>query len=389
MRKDQLVKTSYSEEDAIVLLKDVSGLVEVLGTEEREARIQSGTHYSEMIPLEYKPSDSYMKIYDGALKELSKQTAEAVAIISEKVFLEKGVNLTLVSLARAGTPVGVLMKRYIKAMFGVDIPHYSVSIIRGKGFDINAMEYIVDNHSAEGVQFVDGWIGKGAICRVLEASCHELRMRDDKFSGLSAELAVISDPAWITDLCGTHDDFLIPSACLNSTVSGLFSRTYLKEGIIGPDDFHGAVYYGNLVDEDKSIEFIEAVEYYFKDIIEERKKRYGFYKDTPLFMNIDKMQEVGTEDMSLEIMNGRTGLAEVMEVADHFGINDINKIKPGVGETTRVLLRRLPWKVLIRDEKSLPEHVRQLCIEKSIPIEIYPLNMYRVCGIIKDLSADA
>lgn len=387
MGMSKLVKTSYSENDAVVLLKDVSGLVEVLGTEEREKRIQTGTHYSEMIPLEYKPSDSYMDIYNGALVELSRQTAEAVAVISEKVFLEKGLDLVLVSLARAGTPVGVLMKRYIKQMFNVDVPHYSVSIIRGKGFDENAIEYIVDNHTAYGIKFVDGWIGKGAITRVLEEACHDMRMKEDKFIGLDAELAVVSDPAWITECCGTHDDFLIPSACLNSTVSGLFSRTYLKEDIIGPDDFHGAVCYTNLIDEDKSLEFVDTVSSYFAKIIKDRGAKYGF-EDEPLYLKVDKVKYIGTEDMNLECMNGKQGLDEVQEIAEHFGISDINKIKPGVGETTRVLLRRLPWKVLIRDEGSLPEHVRQLCVEKNIPIEIYPLNMYRVCGIIKDLSAD-
>ena len=48
----------------------------------------------------------------------------------------------IVSLARAGIPVGILIKRYIKQKYGVDCPHYAISIIRDKGIDINAMEYI-------------------------------------------------------------------------------------------------------------------------------------------------------------------------------------------------------------------------------------------------------
>lgn len=364
-----LVKTSYSAKDVTVLLKDISGQVEVLGTEEREKRIQSGTHYSEMIPLEYKPTDDYMTIYDSALASLSYQTAQAVATISEKVFLDKGKDLVLVSLARAGTPVGILMKRYIKMKYGVDIPHYSISIIRGKGFDVNAMAYIVNKHGAKGIQFVDGWIGKGAICRVLIEACNSLKQMDTKYSQLSDTLAVISDPAWLTELCGTHEDFLIPSACLNSTVSGLFSRTYHKEGIIGPNDFHGAVYYGNLTNEDKSIEFIDTVSHYFEDILK---------------LNLSEL----LIDTSIESMKGKTGLDEVNEIAKHFGINDINKIKPGVGETTRVLLRRVPWKVLVRDRATTNAHILRLCEEKNIEVVEYPLKMYRVCGLIKNLSAD-
>lgn len=367
----QLVQTSYSLDDVVVLLKDISGQVEVLGTEEREKRIQTGTHYSEMIPLEYKPSDYYMNVYHAALKTLSEQTAHATAIISEKVFEEKGENLVLVSLARAGTPIGILMKRYIKARYNVDVAHYSISIIRGKGFDKNAIDYIVSKHGAKDIQFVDGWIGKGAICRVLEDACNELVDLDaTKYGELSPTLAVISDPAWLTDCCGTHDDFLIPSACLNSTVSGLFSRTYHKEGIIGPNDYHGAVYYGNLTQEDKSIQFIDTVSSFFPEIINQDRWLSGL-------------------DMSIASMQGKTGLDEVIEIAKAFHVSDINKIKPGVGETTRVLLRRIPDLILVRDKATTDAHILTLCAEKGIPIVEYPLQMYRVCGIIKDLAADA
>ncbi len=61
---------------------------------------------------------------------------------------------------------------------------------------------------------------------------------------LSSDLAVVSDPANLTDLCGTHEDFLIPSSCLNATVTGLISRTFLRHDIIGKTDFHGAAFLG-------------------------------------------------------------------------------------------------------------------------------------------------
>ena len=57
-----------------------------------------------------------------------------------------------------------------------------------------------------------------------------------------------------------REDILIPSSCLNSTVSGLISRTFLRDDIIGRDDFHGAVYYGELTDSDLSYDFIETIE---------------------------------------------------------------------------------------------------------------------------------
>ena len=75
-----LVKSSYRSEDVTILLKDISGLITPLPTEEREKLNQSGIHYSEMLPLEYKPTEKYMEIYNEALETLSYKTANATAI---------------------------------------------------------------------------------------------------------------------------------------------------------------------------------------------------------------------------------------------------------------------------------------------------------------------
>lgn len=365
MNKLNLVKTSYKSDDVTILLKDISGLITPLSTQERERLNQSGVHYSEMLPLEYKPTEKYMEIYDEALKTLSYKTANATAILAEKLYAKYGRNLVLVSLARAGTPIGILLKRFLKFKYNIEVPHYSISIIRGKGIDENAMNYIVDLHGSYGIQFIDGWVGKGAINGVLQEACDTLKDSSPKFSDLDSTLAVLSDPAFITDLCGTHEDFLIPSACLNSTVSGLVSRTFLREDIIRKDDFHGAVYYGELINEDKSNEFIDIVSNYFKTV------DYHFF-----------------DDCDISGKNGRTGLDEVKDIAKFFGISDISKIKPGVGETTRVLLRRVPYCVLVRNKADIDNfpHIKRLCEEKNVPIKEYPMQMYNVCGIIKTLS---
>ena len=48
--------SSYKPDDVDILLKDITGMVTPLETKEREKRIQSGVHYSEMLPIEYVPS---------------------------------------------------------------------------------------------------------------------------------------------------------------------------------------------------------------------------------------------------------------------------------------------------------------------------------------------
>ncbi len=83
------------------------------------------------------------------------------------------------------------------------------------------------------------------------------------------------------------------------------------------------------------------------------------------------------------------GMDEVLEIARYFSIEDINLVKPGIGETTRVLLRRVPWKVLAshscQKDRRL-QHIFRLAEEKGVPVETYPLRRYQCCGIIKKLS---
>lgn len=347
------MRTSYKKDDVILLLKDITGLVQPQATEEREKLIQSGRHYCEMLPIEYTPSDAYMKVYREALDVYAKPTAMAVARLSEKILDRRGKDIVLVSLARAGIPIGILVKRYMKKKYQIELPHYAISIIRGRGIDENAMKYLLERYQPEQLLFVDGWIGKGVIQQ-------ELQKNMLKYQGVSSELAVLADPANVTELCGTHDDILIPSSCLNSTVSGLVSRSFLREDIIGKNDFHGAVYYGELKNADLSYDFIHAIEEkFFVEKTQEEKILTGF------------------------------GIDEVREIGKKLEVEDINFIKPGIGETTRVLLRRVPWKILI-DEKSRGEnalaHILRLAEEKNVPVAYYPLKHYKCCGIIKKLA---
>lgn len=363
----ELVKSSYDPQEVTILLKDITGLVTPLPTEEREKLIQSGVHYSEMLPLEYKPTEDYMKIYEEELERNGMKTAQSVADLGDKLFKKKGMDLVLISLARAGTPIGILLKRYLKMRYDVDIPHFSISIIRGKGLDVNALNAIIFKYKlkskVKGFQFIDGWIGKGAIQNELRKSIY--LFNSTEYFDVDPNLAALSDPSMTIpdEYCGTREDFIIPSSCLNATVSGLFSRTFRRPDIIGDMDYDGATYYGELKDEDKSIDFLNEITDCLKEIIEQKK---------------------------LEMKDKEyTGLDEVKQIAKDYGVEDINKVKPGIGETTRVLLRRYPDRVLIsmKDAGSSDlEGILQLCKEKNVPVEHYPLKRYKAVGIIKDVS---
>ena len=112
---------TYLDDDVEVLLKDISGLVKPLGTVERERLIQSGIHYSEMLPLEYEPTDDYMKLYKLALDKYARITADSVGNVAEQILNEKEDKAVIVSLARAGTPIGILIKRYIRLKYNIDL----------------------------------------------------------------------------------------------------------------------------------------------------------------------------------------------------------------------------------------------------------------------------
>lgn len=347
------MRSSFLTEDVTILLKDITGMVTPLGTKEREQRIQSGVHYCEMLPIEYEPSEKYLAAFYDALERYAGITARAVMSVSDKIYAEKGNKAVLVSLARAGTPVGVLIKRYIKLKYGADVAHYTISIIRGKGIDGNAMKYILSHHAPQDIQFVDGWTGKGAIQRTLDEAM-------EAYEGIDPSLAVLSDPANIAGKCGTYEDFLIASSCLNSTVSGLMSRTFLRSDIIGEEDFHGAMYYGELAEKDLTYHFIERIEREF---------------------DVSAVHEN-------EPAPSRTGMTEVREIAEKFGIEDVNLVKPSIGEATRVLLRRVPWKLLVHslDDNEHLGHIYQLAKEKGVELEVYPLKNYKACGLIKSLA---
>lgn len=349
------MRTSLKREDCALLLKDVTGKISPMSPGERAAKMREGVHYCELLPEEYVPSKEYVRLYEAGLAAWGRQTAEAVRSVSEKILERKGRDVVIVSLARAGTPIGVLIKRYLKRFHGISAAHYSVSIIRGRGIDRAALEYILARHSTASIQFVDGWTGKGAITRQLAEALRG-------FPEIDPQPAVLADPAGVCEICGTREDVFIPCSCLNSVVSGLFSRTILREDLIRPGDFHGAVFFEELAPFDRTYEFIEAIEQEFEKL--------------PPFIP-EKPEE-------LEKPLGE-GLEETRKIAEEFGVSDIALVKPSIGEATRVLLRRTPEVILLRDPESpLTKHLAELAREKGVPVEKKPLVNYHAVGIIRN-----
>ena len=373
MNSDEIIKGTYYSDDVTLLLKDVTDLVIPVTTEEKERLIQSGTHYSELLQKEWEPSESYLEFYRKTLDHFSPVISQLVATVSAEIIKDKWENTVLVSLARAGTPIGILIKRYIKYRWDIDVPHYTISIIRDKGIDKNAMNYIVEKHGEKWFQFVDGWTGKGTIKGQLENSLTQYY----KETGhrIKPDLAVLSDPARVADKWGTREDVLIPNACLNASVSGMLSRTFLKDGIIGEKDFHGCARVSGA--EDFTYTFIDKVVDHFRQVKTVKVVgdsilcEYGGVK----YLFDEKVKEITPQEEIKKIVKGQ-------------GLPSIKHCKPSIGESTRVLLRREPWKILISEKAEDLEDVKLLCAlakEKGISIESYPLKNYKAVGLIKVL----
>jgi hypothetical protein len=282
--------------------------------------------------------------------------AVAVGVVTELVLAAKP-SPVLVSLARAGTPIGVLLRRWALLRHGRELPHYSVSIVRGRGIDEVAMQWLLDRYPAETLQFVDGWTGKGAIAQELTAAVQPF--------GIDDALAVLADPGYCAPIFGTRDDFLIPSACLNSTVSGLVSRTVLRADLTGPGEFHGAKYYRHLADTDVSRRYVDTVTDSFADVA-------------------DEVAETWPQVAAGDRTPSWAGWRAVERIATEYGIGSVNLVKPGVGETTRVLLRRVPERVLIAPgrEDDLA-HVLLLAAERGVPVEEHGGLTYSCMGLIR------
>lgn len=356
--------SSYAAEDVGWLLQDLSDVRLEAPTEEREEAIQSGgAHYAESLPVEYQPSPQYQDLFRAALGTSAARIAQAVGTVTETVLAERSPRPVLVSLARAGTPVGVLMRRWAQHRHGLDLPHYAVSIVRGRGIDANALRWLAAHHDTADVVFVDGWTGKGAITRELTDAVREFEESGGPV-GFNPEIAVLADPGSCVRTYGTREDFLIPSACLNSTVSGLISRTVLRADLVGPDDFHGAKFYRELADGDLSLDFIDAV-----------AARFGEVTDA-----VDAQVK---ELLSADRAPTWEGWAAVERISEEYGIHDVNLVKPGVGETTRVLLRRVPWKILARAGAGADlDHVRLLAEQRGVPVEEVAELPYTCVGLI-------
>ena len=368
---------SYLPSEVTLLLDIVSAdSVSDISPTQKEALIQSGQrHYSDMLTLEKPPSATHEALYNQALAAGKQRMANDVTSLAFSLhqlfhaFVSASQPLILVSLVRAGLPIGVLLQKALSdasASYALASQHYGVSIIRDRGLDPVALQYILQQHPHSPIVFVDGWTGKGAIYGELQRSLAQItdkRQQAQLFHQGEGviPLLTLADPAGVAWLSASDDDWLMPASLLNSTVSGLISRTLYREP---SDGLHQAVYYDKLQPWDRSGEFIQTID----------ALRQQTPSPTPLTGKL--LPTFATQSV-------------IDDLAARFAISNRNRIKPTIAEATRAILRRDPECVLVNEMADGQDTalLRHLCEEKNIQlIEDASIAPYQAVTIIKNRS---
>lgn len=344
---------SYAPEDVTFLLKPAA--VALTDVAEKEALIQSGArHYSEMLSEERLPDARYLALYEAALARNAGRLKADIAALADAITArpETARSCTIISLARAGTPIGVLLRRAL-AERGIDVAHYSVSIIRGRGIDRVALAHIAAARGTTDAVFVDGWTGKGAITQELDASLA------DGSTGFAPFLTVVADPAGCASIAATSEDYLIPSGILGAIASGLVSRSVLSAELVGEGEFHACRHLTEHAHADRSRAFVAAVE-----------------------AAAPQAGHPGWSPPSAAASRAASS-ALVDSLMAEFAVTNVNRIKPGIAEATRAVLRRLPEAVFVRDRGDAEvAHLLHLAAQSRVPVEQRELGNYRAVTLI-------
>ncbi|WP_440454641.1 cysteine protease StiP domain-containing protein [Psychrobacter sp. ASPA161_9] len=379
---------SYLASDVTVLLGIVDkDAVTDVPVSQKEALIQSGQrHYSDMLTLEKAPTAMHEQLYAQALEQGTNRTATDIANLAytlhhtfQNPLNESTINvkrpLVLVSLVRAGLPVGVLLQRALAdadSDYSLPSVHYGISIIRDRGLDPVALQMILHAYPDSPIVFVDGWTGKGAIYQEL---AHSLEVFSDpshpNFANIfhqgkdAIPLLTLADPAGVAWLAASEEDWLIPSGLLNSTVSGLISRSLYTEPQSG---LHRSVFYDNLIEADHSLAFIDHID-------TARRALTIPLQRLPTF----KQPRYQTADL-------------IDKLAADYNITNRNRIKPTIAEATRAILRRDPERILLATAEH-PDTVllRHLCAQRDINITVLGAKIlpYQAITLIKQRTTDS
>lgn len=337
---------SYRPGDVSLLLSDLTGVGGIEpGRSGAEPRLAEPAH---RLPLpEYQPSAAYLDLVRALIACSAGRVALLCATLAELMRRRRGPGLVIVSIARAGTPAGVLARRWLRYRHGQEVPHYSVSIANGAA-DANAIGWLCRRHNPASLQFLDAWTSKGTVTTALRSAISEFGI-----AGLDPSLAVLSDTASCTDLFAAREDMLLPHACLGATMSGLLSRTFVNPRPTAEDDFHAVVSYGELAKNDFSNMYLDTI-----------SSRYPAIRDQVPF---------AVERACRSPLPDGRGLRAACSLARRYGAADFDLVNIGTSESTRAFFRRIPVLLLVHPRAGeRVAHLLHLADERNVAVRWEP-----------------
>lgn len=352
---DTLLSGAYPAGDILFLLAPAQ--IAFTSIAEKERLIQSGEkHYSDLLSQEPAPSEKHLMLYQRAMSDFGPRLAKEVTALAKGLAEQVSARpIVLTSLVRAGVPLGVCLLHALREM-NVDAVHYGISIIRDRGLDHAALTHITQQHGSDGVVFVDGWTGKGAISRQLTAS-----LADRPEFGTPPRLAVLADPGGCAWLSASGDDWLMPFGILGAPVSGLVSRSLWREA-----GFHASMFCEHLLCADLSANFVAAVD------------ALRHQQTTPIAAAVPRESEKAhLRQLSEQVIS---------QLAARFGVVSTHHIKPGIAEATRAVMRRVPDHVLVASKQDA-DVTLLVHLAESLGIQIEEvgdeIGVYRAVTLIK------
>ena len=350
--KVNVIAGTYKKGDCVFLLSDLTSIVTPVSAEEKKRRLASGAKSWEMIPYEHIPSESDNMLFLRLLQENKEAIGRYVGTLCESILATKGENIVLVSLARGGTPVGVLCRRYFQRIHHLEFPHYCLSLIRNVGIDESALSYIIKTHPKSKIQFLDGWTGMGLISSELSKYISDFNRRTG--NSIDPTLAALVDSSKICRISGTRNDVILPSCCLNATVCGMISSIYYDPDEVTKMQYHGAIQWADDRMTDYSRLFIEEIVPFFK-----------------------------RATAAPQTVEGNYGLWCRDKIASEYSVSDKKRIRLGIGESTRAITRYRLSCLLIRNLNNPHlDFIKEIAHSKSINIQEYDHTDYECVAII-------
>lgn len=333
-----MISNSYRPSQVTCLFTPFEG--DLLTVEAKENMLRDGVYYGDVLSEEERPDQAYLEVFDNLTSLLATRLATPIVQLAAHFDATRPPHrpIVLLSLARAGTPIGVVVTELLRQRFGREVHHYSVSVLHNYGLDPFAMNEVLSHHSAQDIVFLDGWVSQGRITRAVEESAGQ-------WEGVSSTLHCLSDPSGIQDAVATRQDILLPSAVLNANVSGLLSRT-----VHNPKGFHFSQTYDHFADVDRTQPFIEAM--------------------------LAACELTDVVPRSVRHSSAQRPLARAqVEAFCATHATDEHSIKVGIGEVSRSLLRRQPSLVVVDPTaEAEAEHIFYLGQKRNIDVVVRPLN---------------